>query len=472
MRTSWTIVLTIGLLLLPAAAAMAEYGPQDAQAGDIPPVSQPLVREGDFAIELAPLYGLGTPFSETEAEDLLAQAGILPLSGWISDYPVTPEILSQLQESAARAAEDGKLWMSAEESQSVLFDLAWRMGLPVPAGTDSDGAEEAEPPGIAYDQPVINNYYTGYGPPIITYYPPPAYYSSLYMWVPSPVWWYGYWFPGFYICNTFSTTIVVHSRTVYVRNRFVDHVTKRVVHVVPVVQADRHGGRPVTRIRTEDGRTFANLREMREYRDRPGRTEVNTANAPPDHGENPGARKERRDEKKTYARSTERSRDEARAGQISGRTPAPRDAERQRTTGNGDRTYTPEARSGQSPAVRTGGNRTGTAATQPVRSRRAETVTNREQQKQFQGPNTGIGRSNLAPVRPRRTEAKSFQKKTEKVETRNAAPVQRGQLSSPGSPQNARNAVSVPRQAARERGDDEVKAGRGSRQSSRDKGRD
>jgi len=218
------------------------------------------VREGDFAIKLAALYGLGAPANETEAEDLLSSAGVIPLNGWISDYPVTPEILGQLQEAAARAASEGRLPMAADKATQLLYDLASQMNLPVPAGPESTVAAAQTAPA----QPDIYNYYTGYGPPIITYYPPPPAYFYLYAWVPYPVWWYGYYYPGFYICNNFSTTVVVNSRTAYVRNRFVDPATRRVVRVEPVTRTGRDTVRHGTVLRTSDGRTFRNIREMRQ----------------------------------------------------------------------------------------------------------------------------------------------------------------------------------------------------------------
>jgi len=263
MGRSLIIYAAAGLLLLPFAAGAADYGQQEALAKDIPPVAQPLVREGDFAVKLAALYGLGVPSNETEAEDLLAAAGIVPLNGWISDYPVTPEILGQIQEAAARSATEGRLPMTAEKATRLIADLAAEMSLPLPVGA---APEQQAPvrPYEPYEQTVVNNYYAGYGPPIITYYPPPLSYLYLYAWVPYPIWWYGYWYPGFYISHNFSTTIVVGTRTVFVRNRFMDPLTRQVVRVDPVVRTRGDGVRSLTTLRTDDGRTFRNIRELRQ----------------------------------------------------------------------------------------------------------------------------------------------------------------------------------------------------------------
>jgi len=59
MKTSLTILAAASLFLFPFATFAADNGPQEAQTYEVPPVAQPLVREGDFAIKLAALYGLG-----------------------------------------------------------------------------------------------------------------------------------------------------------------------------------------------------------------------------------------------------------------------------------------------------------------------------------------------------------------------------------------------------------------------------
>ena len=55
-----------------------------------------------------------------------------------------------------------------------------------------------------YDDSVISNYYGSEGPPVITYYAPPPDYSYLYSWVPYPFWWWGWWFPGYYMLSSFT----------------------------------------------------------------------------------------------------------------------------------------------------------------------------------------------------------------------------------------------------------------------------
>ena len=61
-------------------------------------------------------------------------------------------------------------------------------------------------------------YYEDYGPPIVTYYPPPWQYAYLYDWVPSPFWWRGIGFGGFFILGDFDMHGHHHRFTNHVRN--------------------------------------------------------------------------------------------------------------------------------------------------------------------------------------------------------------------------------------------------------------
>ena len=56
-----------------------------------PPIEQPLVREGEFAVELANALNLTTSHDEATGESYLASVNILPRNGWMSDYPMTPD---------------------------------------------------------------------------------------------------------------------------------------------------------------------------------------------------------------------------------------------------------------------------------------------------------------------------------------------------------------------------------------------
>ncbi len=112
MKKWLSILLAACLPLFPFATFAADYGSQTSN-DRIPPVAQTLVREGDFAIRLATDLKLGKPAGEAEAENMLATAGVAPMNGWISNYPVTPEIIGQVDGSIAKAAAEGKLKMSA-----------------------------------------------------------------------------------------------------------------------------------------------------------------------------------------------------------------------------------------------------------------------------------------------------------------------------------------------------------------------
>ncbi len=275
MKKLLSYALAAGLLLYPFAAFAADYGSQSSQTKQVPPVAQPLIREGDFAIKLAAKLDLGLPSNEAIAEEMLAKAGVVPVNGWLSDYPVTPEIVGQLHEAIAKAAADGKLPMNTDEASRGLNSLTAEMNLPAPAGPGVGPAEGAAPPA---SQPpasptVVNNYYYDQGPPVITYYPPPDDYVYLYDWVPYPVFWFGFWFPGFFICHDFTTVVVVNQpffdhdrdfgRRRIVTNRVIDPVTRRVAVVDPVTRTGSGTVRPVTALRNESGRTFTTLTEFR-----------------------------------------------------------------------------------------------------------------------------------------------------------------------------------------------------------------
>ena len=90
MKKLFTMIVTFGLLLVPFVV----YGQSEQTATNAPPVGQALTPEGDFALRLVEALKLGTSATETEAEDTLTNAGIAPKNGWISDYPMTPIIIS------------------------------------------------------------------------------------------------------------------------------------------------------------------------------------------------------------------------------------------------------------------------------------------------------------------------------------------------------------------------------------------
>lgn len=268
MKKWLSIISAAGLLLNPLATFGTDYGSQASQTQQAPPVAQTLVREGDFAVKLAAELDLGKPENEAVAEEMLAKAGVVPVNGWISDYPVTPEIIAQLKDSITKAADDGKLPMSSGEATKGLYYLTKQLNLPVPAGPGSSGTS----PSAETNPTVVNNYYYNEGPPIVTYYPPPADYLYLYDWVPFPVFWFGFWFPGFFICHNFTTVVVTPfvvtnpvfvTRRAIVSNVIINPVTRTVAVIDPVVRTSRGAVQPITALRTGDGRMFSTVADLR-----------------------------------------------------------------------------------------------------------------------------------------------------------------------------------------------------------------
>lgn len=201
MRRLLCLMLAAGLLLMPFG-----YNVQAASDTKTPPaVAQTLVREGDFAGSLAQALGLGTASDEAQAENLVTTAGIEPKNGWVADYPVTPDILGELQGSVVSAANSGQLKMSADEALKAFQSVSADYGLPTVLGDQTQYSEttttreSAEYP----DETVIDNYYYEEGPPVVSYYPPPWDYYYLYSWVPYPFWFGGFAFSGFFVMNDF-----------------------------------------------------------------------------------------------------------------------------------------------------------------------------------------------------------------------------------------------------------------------------
>lgn len=269
MRTWLSISIgAAGLLLASYAVAPADDLSLAASAGQTPPVSQTLVREGEFALQLAAALDLGSPTEESAAEDMLAAAGIAPSNGWLSDYPVTPQIIGQLEDAVSKAAGSGKLPMTSRQAVQGLYALAARMDLPTPAGAARESADQGQRapsvPAAPANPGVVNNYYYNQGPPVVTYYPPPQDFVYLYDWVPYPVWWFGFWWPGFYICHDFTTVVVVRSAPVIVTNHVVIAGTQTVAIVDPVGRGLRAAGPPATVIRTNTGASFRTYGEFRQ----------------------------------------------------------------------------------------------------------------------------------------------------------------------------------------------------------------
>jgi len=90
--------------------------------------------------------------------------GLPPRNGWISDYPVTPDILGELKESVAGMADSGKLSVSGYEASAVVDSVGSSMGLYVQTarGIDTAGAAARGTPdeaGPAVPGESVEDYY-------------------------------------------------------------------------------------------------------------------------------------------------------------------------------------------------------------------------------------------------------------------------------------------------------------------------
>ena len=230
-------VLGLSILLIPI---MIDAQPAQTQASP-PPIAAPLIREGTLAVKLQAGFAVGMTDDEIEAENRLADAGISPRNGWIADYPVTPDIIGELQQAVSDSADSGKIAFSREEALQKFNLLLSESDLSMTPYAPS-GNNETTPPGSEnYPNPsVVNNYYYNEGPPVMTYYIPPPDFYSLYGWVPFPFWWSGFWFPGFFVLHDFHKTVIVDRRPVFVSNHLRDVSVNRVFRIDP---AARFSGR-------------------------------------------------------------------------------------------------------------------------------------------------------------------------------------------------------------------------------------
>jgi hypothetical protein len=225
-------------------AGSAQSGEAATQA---PSIAQTLIREGDFAIKLADALKLGQAQNEAEAESLLASAGIAPKNGWIADYPVTPDIIGELQNTITEAVDSGKLGMKKDEAMKVFQGVITQQGLPVRADMESQYSGVQPPQNYPeyYEPSAIDNYYYDQGPPIVTYYPPPWDYNYMYAWVPYPFWYTGFWFPGFFVLRDFHRHVNIHGHGRFISNHFWDPRARGFGRVDP---ARRHMGNATANI--------------------------------------------------------------------------------------------------------------------------------------------------------------------------------------------------------------------------------
>ncbi|MHB8174502.1 MAG: hypothetical protein ACYDFU_08620, partial [Nitrospirota bacterium] len=211
MKRLYLSIITVTLFLIsPSLALASDYVSASKPA---PSVGQQVIREGDYAIELVQALKIGPQEKEADAETALANIGIAPTSGWISNFPVTPDIIAELQTSIDAAADAGKLQMNKTDAEQAFAALNNNAGLEITQAGPGEQSSSDE----AYTAPtVINNYYYDEGPPVITYYSPPPDFAYLYLWDPFPFWCGGFWFPGYYVLSDFDFTFVNYNRFTFI----------------------------------------------------------------------------------------------------------------------------------------------------------------------------------------------------------------------------------------------------------------
>ncbi|MCJ7784934.1 MAG: DUF4124 domain-containing protein, partial [Desulfobacterales bacterium] len=208
--------------------------PSQETAKQPPPIAQTLVREGDFAIKLAEALKIGKARSEAEAESMLASVGITPKNGWIADYPMTPDIIGELEKAVGEAADGQKLALGKNDALKALRTAAVEHELPIIAEGPDEYTESPPPTTPQYTTPsAIDTYYYTEGPPVVTYYPPPWDYYYMYAWIPGPFWCSGFYFPGFFILHDFHRGFHRNGHARIITNHMRDPGTGRIFAVNP-----------------------------------------------------------------------------------------------------------------------------------------------------------------------------------------------------------------------------------------------
>jgi len=145
------------------------YSQSEPNKPGLPSVEQRLVREGSFAMKLAEALKIGPVKSEAEAESMLASVGIAPRNGWIADYPLTPDMIGELENAIGEAADSDKIAMKKDEAVKAFEDLMMDIENQY-AGVESLSVREPYPEPYYYPE----LYYYPF------YYPYPYYYGGYY----------------------------------------------------------------------------------------------------------------------------------------------------------------------------------------------------------------------------------------------------------------------------------------------------
>lgn len=218
-----------------------------------PPIAQPLVRQGKFAVRLLYSLGLGKSEVETEAERKLGDSGIAPRNGWIADYPVTPDIVGELRNAVTLAAATSMIKLDKDEALKRFDDVTGIFNLSVEPATMKEAVDPPRAAESGFAAPSsLREYYVTTGPPVITYFRPPSEYAHLYCLVPYPFQSSGYRFPGFFIMNQFHQTLFENGRVEFVTNSFHVFRNHRLFRIDPMARFI--------------GKTYAGIGAPRDYR--------------------------------------------------------------------------------------------------------------------------------------------------------------------------------------------------------------
>lgn len=227
MRSILLVVALLAAMLLPAVLRAAEGTVDPEQERLIAPL---VIEQSEFALHLANALGIRVPDNDDpmRAARALAALGIAPRIGWEPEAAVTPQTIAELRAAVATAASAGRLRLDPPDAVDAFEQIVAQLGLPLP-----------EPPHYAQDEVkrhegtcdpgAYDYYYGGAGVPPYTYCPPPPAYLPMYAWVPSPFYWDGYLFTGFYTLR--YPYVIVRPREPVRRPRFSEDVL---------------GGRPAT----------------------------------------------------------------------------------------------------------------------------------------------------------------------------------------------------------------------------------
>jgi hypothetical protein len=197
--TRLILALLSGLLLLSGAAAAAETPSEPIQERLIAP---DVIAQREFALHVANALGIKVPGNDdpARAARALAAQGIAPRAGWQPDEAVTPLTIAEIRDAIAYAASAGRLRVDPVDAVRAYEQIVAQLELPLPVeppryAEEGKGVKRYEG---GCDASAYDYYYGGTGVPPYTYCPPPPAYVSMYLWVGTPFYWSGYYFPGYY----------------------------------------------------------------------------------------------------------------------------------------------------------------------------------------------------------------------------------------------------------------------------------